>query len=95
VRYAHIDVVDHSAELVRGQGSSASGSGRTEKDEIFDLVVLDFARAEDGVFETGRYTERHTETHRRILLAARRLPVTARAANDSPYLAFASGAVIR
>jgi hypothetical protein len=95
VRYAHIDVVDHSAELVRGQGSSAPGSGRTEKDEIFDLVVLDFARAEDGVFETGRYAERHAKTYGWILIAARRLPLTAGTANDSPYLAFASGAVFR
>ena len=42
---AHVNVVDNDAELIGGHAAGA------EQDEIFDIGVLDFARAEDGVFE--------------------------------------------
>ncbi len=58
VRDAHVDVVHDHAELVRGHAV------RAQQDEIFDVRVLHFARAEDGVFEFRRTRARRLEANR-------------------------------
>jgi hypothetical protein len=39
VRDAHLDVVDHGAELIGGQAVLLPRARRTQQNEIFDLVV--------------------------------------------------------
>ena len=58
VRDAHVDVIDHDAELIGGHAVGA------EQDEIFDGFVLHFVRAEDGVFEFCGAGARHFEADR-------------------------------
>src|SRR5689334_5541002 len=70
----HINVIDYGAQLIGGQGeSSARASSGAEQHEIFDLVVLNFAGAEDDILKTGGRTERHAEADRRILIFSGRL----------------------
>src|SRR6202011_2303882 len=88
----HVDVVHDGAELIGRQGGSAArASSGAKENEVLDLVVLDFARTENRVVETGGRTERHAETHCRLLVGAGRLAVAATAANHTPYFDFAAG----
>ena len=96
VRDAHVDVVDYGAELIGGQGRSTDcASSRTEQHEILDLLVLNFARAEDGVVQAGGGTQRHAEAHRGILRGAGRHALAARAADNPPNFVFATDSFVR
>ncbi len=76
---AHVDVVDHGAELISRQ------AGGTQKNEILNFLVLHFERAEDRVFETGHAFSRRSEANRvrrafaNLLFALRRGQISARA----------------
>ncbi len=65
VRDAHVDVVHHGAELIRRQRrlGGLARLRRAQQNEILDLFVGDFARAEDGVVESRDLAQRHAEAH--------------------------------
>ena len=95
MRDSHVHVVDYGAELIGGQGGPAARAARrTEQHEIFHLIVMDFAWTENSVIKAGSCTQRHAETHRRILIGSGWLSVAARAANDSLYFTFGGASFV-
>ncbi len=58
VRDAHVDVIHHHAELVSRQ------SVRAQQNEVFDLLILNFTRAKNCVFEFCDPGSWHEATNR-------------------------------
>src|ERR1700733_3183037 len=88
---AHVDVVDDDAHLVGGHAPFFAVFAGTEEDEVFDLFVVEFAVAEDGVAEEG-FSGGDAETDGGFYAGIRRFAVAARAADDAANF-FGGGAI--
>src|SRR5262249_32171215 len=82
---AHLDVIHNSAELVGGKSQAIRPFRRSQKHEIFDLVVVHLACTKNDVFKLGPRSEWHPKANRRCLLARRRLTIAAIAADHAPW----------
>src|SRR5258706_3560219 len=79
VRDAHVDVIHDGAELVSWRAHFLAFLGRTQENEILDLFVGHFARAEHRVIEFRHGPERNAEANRGV-------------PDTQPGLAFPAGA---
>ncbi len=90
---AHIDVIDHHAELVHGLAEFFDGVG-TQQHEVFDVVVGKFCFAKDHVIESGFAADRRFKADGRLGSRIRRITIAAAAAHHAANLSGAFGAVL-
>ena len=87
---AQVDFFEDDAHLIGGQAKLFVAFPGAEQDEIFDLVVGEFALVEDSVVKFGDAADRHFETNRGLYARSRGLAVAASAARDAAGFGFAA-----
>ena len=62
MRNAHVDVIHDDAQLVGRRALRLAFLGRTQENEILDLLIRHFARAENRVVEFRGCAQRNAES---------------------------------
>ncbi len=84
VRNPHIDVVHDYAQLIHRPAARLAFLGRSQQNEILNLLVGNFARTKNGVLEWSDRAQRNAKTDGRIFRAESHLSFAARAPCDAP-----------
>src|ERR1700688_224800 len=87
MRDAHVNVVDHHAELIHGLAEFFVTLAGAQQHEVFDIVVGEFGVAEDHVVESCFSADGDFEANRGLGSRRRRLSIAAAAAHHAANLA--------